>query len=102
MEIKSLKLVDDIAHVNSENADAVFSNDIIHNIQRTKQLKFSTEKCKLLKVNCKGKGDTISISGEKVVIKTSSRYLGDIFNYHGDNSDLCKDKARKLLAQALK
>ena len=102
MEIKSLKLVDDIAHVNSENADAVFSNDIIHNIQRTKQLKFSTEKCKLLKVNCKGNGDTISISGEKVVIKPSSRYLGDIFNYHGDNSDLCKDKARRLLAQALK
>ena len=42
--MKSLKLVDDIAHVNSENADAVFSNDIVHDIQRMKQLKFSTEK----------------------------------------------------------
>ena len=80
VQIKSLEFVDDIADLNSGNADAVLSNDIICNIQRRKRLKFSTEKCKLLKVNSKDNGDTISISGEKVEFKTRFRYLGDIFN----------------------
>ena len=96
VQIKSLEYVDDIEDPNSGNADAVFSNDIICNIQRRKRFKFSTEKCKLLKVNSKDNGDTISISGEKVEIKTSFRYLGDFFNYH-DNSDLCKERARKAI-----
>ena len=97
MQIKPLEFVDDIADPNSGNANAVLSNDIICNIQRRKRLKFSTKKCKLLKVNSKDNGDTISISGEKVEIKMSFRYLGDIFNYHGDNSDLCKERARKAI-----
>ena len=71
VKIKSLEFVDDIADLNSGNADAVLSNDIICNIQKRKRLKFSTEKFKLLKVNSKDNGDTISISGEKVEIKTS-------------------------------
>ena len=68
VQIKSLEFVDDTADLNSANADAVLSNDIICNIRRRKRLKFSTEKCKLLKVNSKDNGDTISISGEKVEI----------------------------------
>ena len=52
-QIKPLECVDDIADPNSGNDDAVLSDDIICNIQRRKQLKFSTEKCKLLKVNSK-------------------------------------------------
>ena len=48
-------------------------------------------------------GDTISISGEKVEIRTCFRYLGDIFDSHGDSSDVCKERARQsILAQALK
>ena len=69
--------------------------------QRRKRLEFSIEKCKLLKVNGKDNGDIISISGEKVEIKTSLRYLGDIFNYHGDNSDLCKQRARKAIGTSI-
>ena len=58
----------------------------------------AAEKCKLLKVNRKGNGDTISTSGEKVEIKMSFfRYLGDIFNCHGDNSDLCKERSRRAI-----
>ena len=97
VQIKSLEFVDDVADLNSGNAFAVLSNDIMCNIQRKKRPKFSTEKCKLLKVNSKDNGDTISISGEKVEVKTSFRYLGDIFNYRGDNSDLCKERARKAI-----
>ena len=69
VQIKPLEFVDDIADPNSGNADAVLSNYIIRNIQRRRRLTFSTEKCKLLKVNSKDKGDAISISGEKVEIK---------------------------------
>ena len=96
-----MEFVDDIADLNSGNADAVLSNDIICNIYRRKGLKFSTEKYKLLKANSKDNGDTISISGEKVEIKTSFRYLGDIFNSHGDNSDLCKERARKSIGTSI-
>ena len=91
----------EMADPNSGNADAVLSNDIICNMQRRKRLKVSTEKCKLLKVNSKDNGDTISISGEKVEIKMSFRYLGNIFNYHGDNSDLCKERARKTIGTSI-
>ena len=101
MQIKSLEFVDDIAYPNSGNADTVSSDDIICNIKRRKRLKFSTEKCKLLKVNSKDNGDTISISGEKVEIKTSFRYLGDIFSSYGDNSDLCKERARKAIGTSI-
>ena len=58
VQIKPLEFVDDIADPNSGNTDAVLSNDIICNIHRRKRLKFSTEKCKLLKVNGKDNGDT--------------------------------------------
>ena len=101
MQIQSLEFVDDIADLNSGNADAVLSNDIKCNIQRRKRLKFFTEKCKLLKVKSKDNGDTITISREKVEIKTSFRYLGDIFNFHGDNSDQCKESARKATGTSI-
>ena len=39
-----------------------------------KRLKFSTKKCRLLKINSKANDDTVS--GEKVEIKNSLRYLG--------------------------
>ena len=58
---------------NGEN-DAVLSNDIICDIQGMKRLKFSTKKCRLLKINSKANDDTVS--GEKVEIKNSLRYLG--------------------------
>ena len=48
--------------------------------------KFATEKCS------KANDDIVSISGEKVEIKNSFRYLGNIFNSQGNNSDLCKDR----------
>ena len=82
VQIKPLESVDDIADSNSGNADA-----------------FSTEKCKLLKVRTMEIQSVIS--GKKVEIKMSFRYLGDIFNYHGDNSDLCKERARKAIGTSI-
>ena len=79
-EVKSLEFFDDTADPSYGKRDAVLSNDTICYIQRMKRLKFSTEKCRLLKINSEANDDTVSISGEKVEIKNSFRYLGDIFN----------------------
>ena len=65
VEVKLLEFVDDIADPSYRKSDAVLSNDIICDIQRMKHLKFSTEKCRLLKINSKAIDDTISISGKK-------------------------------------
>ena len=90
---KSLEFVDDLEDPNSGKADSVLSNDK----QTRKRLNVSTEKCKLLIVNSKDNEYTISISGERVEIKTAFRYLGDIFNCHGDNSETCKEIAGKAI-----
>ena len=66
-----------------------------------KHLKFSTEKCRLLKINSKASDDIISISGEKVEIKNSFWYLGDIFNSQGNNSDLCKDRLGRAVGTSI-
>ena len=100
-EVKPLEFVDDIADPSYGKSDAVLSNDIICDIQRTKRLKFSTEKCRLLKINSKANDDTISISGGKVGIKNSFRYLGDIFNSQGNNSDLCKDRLGRAVGTSI-
>ena len=99
VEVKSLEFVDDIADPSYGKSDAVLSNDIICDIQRMKRLKFSTEKCRLLKINSKSNGDTVYISGEKAEIKNSFWYLRDIFNSQDNNSDLCKDRLGRTVGQ---
>ena len=76
VDVKSSEFVDDIADPSYGKSDAVLSNDIICDIQRIKRLKFSTEKCWLLKINSKANDDTVSISGGKVEIKNSFKYFG--------------------------
>ena len=98
VEVKSLELIADPSYGKS---DAVLSNDIIYDIQRMKCLEFSTEKCRLLKINCKANDDTISISGKKVEIENSFRYLGDIFNSQGNNSDLCKNRLGRAVGTSI-
>ena len=88
----ALRFVNDIADPSNGKNDAGFSNDIICDIQRRKRTKFSTEKCRLLKMNRKGNDDTVTISGEKVQIENSFRYLGNIFDSQGNNSDFCKGR----------
>ena len=101
VEVKSLEFVDDIADPSYGNSDAVLSKDIICDIQRMKRLKFSTEKCRPLKINSKANDDTDFISGEKVEIKNSFRYSGDIFNSQGNNSDLCKDRLGRAIGTSI-
>ena len=100
VQIKSLEFVDHIADLNSGNADAVLSNDIICNIQRRKGLKFSTEKCRLLKVR------TMAIPSVYQVRKWRSKRVSDIWVIFSIIMVLIliyvKRGQENLLAQALK
>ena len=53
IEIKSLEFVDDIADQNMRVEDAVKSNKIITDVINYKKLNFSSDKCKVLKLNSK-------------------------------------------------
>ena len=56
---------------------------------------FSEEKCELLKVNSKVGDATIQVDGKSVKTVRVVRYLGDHFNFKGNNKDLCKQLVKK-------
>ena len=101
VEVNSLEFVDDIGDPSYRKSDASLRNDVICDIQRMKRLKFSTEKCRMLKFYSKANHDTASICGEKVEIKNSFKYLGDIFNSKGNSSDLCKDRLGRAVGTSI-
>ena len=52
---------------------------------------FSEGKCELLKVNSKVGDATIRVNGKSVKTARAVHYLGDHFNFKGNNKDLCKE-----------
>ena len=68
------------------------SNKVSTGIQELKKLKFSSEKCKVLKINSSSNMDTLFIEGRALDTENSTSYLGDVFNDKGDNTALCKDR----------
>ena len=86
-----MEFVDDIANPSSSRQTAVLSNKLLENIQHKKSINFSAEKCELLKINSIG-NDGLLLNGEDIKSVRKVRYLGDIFNDKGDNSELCKDR----------
>ena len=48
-------------------------------------MKFSSEKCKVLKINSSSNTDTLFIEDRALDIENSTSYLGDVFNDKGDN-----------------
>ena len=93
IEIKTLEFVDDIADVNDGSPQALHSHKIITHIIKRKRLKLSTDKCKLLKINCRGPGGgSLIVYGKPMKVKGSFKYLGDTFNSKGDNVALCKQR----------
>ena len=95
--LKPLEFVDDIADTNGNKYDAQISNKVIIGIQELKKLKFSSEKCKTLKINSSSNRDTLFIEDKALDVKNSTFYLGDVFNDKGNNSALYKDRADKAV-----
>ena len=57
---------------------------------------FSEEKCELLKVNSKAGDATIQVNRKSVKNVRVVRYLGDHFNFKGNNKDLSKERVKRL------
>ena len=95
VERKPIEFVDDIADPNEGQLSAQMNDKITEHIQREKRLMLSEEKCELLKVNSKAGDATIQVNGKRVKIVRVVRYLGDHFNFKGNNKDLCKEHVRK-------
>ena len=72
------------------------NNKIIEPIQRETRLMFSEEKCELLNVNIKVGDATIQDNGKSVKTVRVVRYLGDHFNFKGNNKDLSKELVKWL------
>ena len=103
LQLKPLEFVDDIADPSREKASAIASNSVLEAIQHEKRISFSAEKCELLKINCNN-SDGFKVNGIriKVVDLESARYLGDLFNIKGDNSDMCKERHLKANGTSVK
>ena len=56
---------------------------------------FSEEKCEVLKFNSKVGDATIQVNLKSVKTVRFARYLGDHFNFKGNNKDLCKERVKK-------
>ena len=97
VELKPLEFVDDIADPNKNIYDAQISNKVITGIQELKKWKFSSEQCKVLKINSSSNRDTLFIEDRALDIESSTSSLGDVFNDKGDNTALCKDRADKAV-----
>ena len=58
-------------------------------------MSFSAEKCELLKINCND-NDGFKVNGTGIKVVESARYLGDLFDIKGDNSDTCRERHLRL------
>ena len=62
------------------------------------KLSFVTDKCKVLKIETSRHTDhSVNIDERKLDIVDEFRYLDDEFTSEGDNSVLCKTRAKKSL-----
>ena len=95
--IKALEFVDDIADLNSGSENAANSNKIIVGIQERKRLTFAAENCRILKINSFDFSNTACVKGEDLKVVTQFKYLGDVLNSRGDNSEMIKDWVGKAV-----
>ena len=95
--IKTLDFVDDISDLSSGPENAANSNKIIVGIQERKRLTFAAEKCRILKIYSFDFSNTVCVKGEDLKVVTQFKYLGDVLNSRGDNSEMIKDKVGKAV-----
>ena len=89
-----MEFVDDLADSNKDKQSAPASNAVLREIQHEKRLTFSAEKYELLKLI--SKDDTcLKVNGRSMKQVDVVCYLGDHFNFQGNNSDLCEERVTK-------
>ena len=95
--ITALAYVDDIASANTEVPDTYISHHNIVWFSKKKRIDLNVPKCIGLCIN-KKLGDILprlKIDGEVIEWVNMAVYLGDQFNYAGNNKDLVEDRVKK-------
>ena len=95
--ISSLAFVDDILDLSLDSNDAEDANLNAMVFGHKKNLTYSKGKCKSLGVNCK-KNDRLPcmyIEGERMENVLWAKYVGDILQANGRNSELIKDRVTR-------
>ena len=92
--ISSLAFVDDMLDISLDSYDAEAANLNAVAFSRKKKLTYNGPKCKTMPVNCKKnqRVPSMFIEGEKIEVVALLKYLGDIFQMNGKNSELIKDR----------
>ena len=95
VRISPAEFVDDVAGINDGITPAVSSNSRICYSQDLKRLKFSHEKCKLLKINTSDQQQSLQVNGKEMEVKDSFRYLGDTFSSKADNMAMTEERIKR-------
>ena len=95
--IKSLAYVDDILDVNETIEEASSAHDTVTKFTAKKRLELKWEKCAILAINSnkKTKVPVLMVDGTAVKVEPNVKYLGDIINHKGSNTDLVDDRVKR-------
>ena len=83
-----------------DKVSAIASNSVLEASQHEKRISLSAENCELLKINCNN-NDGFKVNDTVIKLEESARYLGDLFNIKGDNSDMCRERHLKANGAAV-
>ena len=98
--LKALTFVDDIAGSNNEVFDTYSSHQKVVWFSSKKRLTLNGPKCMIMGINLKAKDSIprLKIDGKPIPVVEKAKYLGDMFNKLGNNSDLIDNRVRSGLA----
>ena len=95
--IRSLAFVDDLMGLNTNLLDVGYSHDKTTFFASKKKMPLNEKKCNGLIVNNKKPYavPVLYVNGIIMELEEKIRYLGDIFNAHGTNTDLLQDRVSR-------
>ena len=95
--IRSLGFVDDLTGLNDTVREVHISHGVVTFFSKKKRIPLNEDKCLCLPINLPITDATpvLFVNGKEVQICAVAKYLGDLFNSKGDNSDLIEDRANK-------
>ena len=98
--IRSLAYVDDLLGANHKVIDVHESHKVVIRFSKKKRIPLNEDKCIVLPVNVSAKDavPVLHVNGKEMKISNKERYLGDVFNFRGNNNDLIDDRVQKGLA----
>ena len=97
--IRSLAFVDDLAGLNHSIRDVHGSHKVLKLFSRKKRIPLNEEKCIIVPINVSNREalPILVVNGREMDICRNAKYLGDVFNSKGDNTDLIEDRVKKGL-----